>query len=564
MTNTLKVLPTPLHVVPMVRSYLTIVKKLQLGDVQLPSTKRGRRSASKQKIARVSASHRGNIPEGGRNNALLSLAGSMLRKGASHSAIEAALQAENLAQCKPPLDPAEVHAISNSIMRYPAGNTPDVLSSLTDTGNAARFRARHVNDVKYVFGLGWVIWDGLAWQRDDTNQIVEMAKQVADDMYQEGDSLDDDAARLSISRHAKSTHQLSKLKAMIELAQSLPDLATHAGSLDVHDMLLGVGNGVVDLKTGTFQSARREDLMTRHSPVNFDARATCPQFIAFIDQVTGGDKALVRYLQQVVGYSLSGSASEQCLFFLYGNGANGKSVFLNVLKELMGAALAKQTATETLMAKRSSPTNDIARLQSVRIAIANEVEDGTHLAESLVKQMTGGEAMTARFHYQEYFEFVPKFKLFIAGNHKPIIQGRDNGIWRRIRLVPFVVTFSPAQQDRNLLQKLRLELPGILNWAIKGCIGWQRTGLATPKSVADAVNDYRVEMDIIGHWLTESGLAGAGFESKAGDAYQSYRNWAEHNGYKPMTAGTFARDLGDRYTKVKRKDANYYLGFKIA
>ena len=334
--------------------------------------------------------------------------------------------------------------------------------------------------------------------------------------------------------------------------------------LDAHDMLLGVANVVVNLRTGKWQDASRRELLTRHSPALFDARASCPQFNTFIDQVTGGNKQLAQYLQRVVGYSLSGSTSEQCLFFMYGSGANGKSVFLNVVKELMGAALAKQTATETLMAKRTSQTNDIARLHSVRVAIANEVEDGTLLAESLVKQMTGGEAMTARFHYQEFFEFVPKFKLFIAGNHKPIVHGRDNGIWRRIRLIPFEVTFSPAQQDRRLLDKLRAELPGILNWAIKGCSAWQTSGLATPRVVADAVESYRNEMDIVGQWIAESGTIGKGLECKAGEAYQSYRHWSERNGYKVMAAGTFGRDFALRYTKVKRKDGNHFLGIKIA
>ena len=561
MTTTLKlVTATP------PRPVLTIVKALELDSVVVPKSGRSSkpRRASGPKGSPQALSAHGSVQEGGRNNVLTSHAGSLRRRGMSDAAIEAALQAENLAKCKPPLDPIEVSTIAASILRYPAASSDDVLKSLTDTGNAARFGRRYPDQVKYVFGLGWVVWDDLRWKRDGTAQIMELAKQVARDIYKEGEALDDDDARVAIARHAKASHQAPRLKAMLELALSLPALVTEAKLLDAHDMLLGVANGVVNLKTGKLQPARREDLMTRHSPVEFDPKAKCPLFEMFIDQVTGGDKAIARYLQRVVGYALSGATSEQCLFFLYGNGANGKSVFLNVVKALLGSELAKQTAAETLMAKRSSQTNDLASLHSVRAAIANEVEDGTQLAEALVKQMTGGDAVKARFHYQEFFEFVPKFKLFIAGNHKPIIHGRDNGIWRRIRLIPFEVTFAAGQQDRHLLENLRSELPGILNWAIKGCRDWQKMGLATPKVVADAVDGYRQEMDIIGQWVEDERFEkGPRFETKAGEAYQSYKFWCERNGYRPMAAGTFGRDFGGRYHKAKRKDGNYYIGIKV-
>ena len=347
---------------------------------------------------------------------------------------------------------------------------------------------------------------------------------------------------------------------MIELAQSEPALVAQPLQLDANDMLLGVANGVVNLKTGKLHPAQREDLMTMHSPVMFDSAALCPRFLAFIDQVTGGDKQLANYLQRVVGYSLTGMTVEQCLFFLYGKGANGKSTFLNVVKALAGTDLAKQTPSETLMVKRSSATNDIARLQNVRIAIANEVEDGSLLAESLVKNMTGGEAMAARFHYAEYFEFVPKFKLFIAGNHKPTIRGRDEGIWRRIRLVPFVVTIPPAQRDKHLQDKLFTELPGILNWAIKGCLDWKKSGLKQPQLVTDAVSSYRQEMDLLAAWISDCCIVGAQHEWRSRQAYGSYSTWALGGGYKPMTEGMFSRDLVLTFKKDKRKDANYFEG----
>jgi putative DNA primase/helicase len=544
------------------RQYLTIVKALQLDSIVVSGKGKLKRTGKSEHRLPPIAANDSTIPESGRNNTLMSMAGAMLNKGMSESAINAALQAENLTNCKPPLDPAEVSAIAISVMRYAAADPVKLLTSLTDTGNAARFSSRYADSVRYVFGMGWVVWDELRWKLDQVGYIMELAKALAKTIHQEAAAIDNDDARNAVAKHAKASLQAPKLKAMIELAQSEPALVALPLRLDANDMLLGVANGVVNLRTGRLRAAQREDLITMHSPVVFDSDAPCPQFLTFINQVTGGDTQLANYLQRVVGYSLTGMTVEQCLFFLYGKGANGKSTFLNVVKALAGAELAKQTPCETLMVKRTSATNDIARLQNVRVVIANEVEDGSLLAESLVKNMTGGEALAARFHYAEYFEFVPKFKLFIAGNHKPTVRGRDEGIWRRIRLVPFVVTIPLAKRDKHLQDKLYTELPGILNWAIKGCLDWQKNQLREPKVVTDAVNSYREEMDVIGQWVGERCKIGPLLECKAGDAYQSYKSWSEQNGYRPMAAGTFGRDLGDRFRKVKRNDGNFYKGIR--
>ena len=555
---------TPLKLVPTgtPRPFLEIIEALQLDSVQLPETGKTKPAKRKKGSLPTQAANDGSIPESGRNNALMSLAGTMRNKGMSESAINAALQAENIANCKPPLDQSEVDAIATSVMRYEAADPDKLVKSLTDTGNAARFSGRYSDSVRYVFGIGWVVWDEYRWKRDQVAHIMELAKALARTIHLEAAAINNNDVREAVAKHAKASLQAPKLKAMLELAQSEPALVAQSQQLDAHDMLLGVANGVVDLKTGQLRPAQRQDLMTLHSPVVFDSAAQCPQFLAFIDQVTGGDKQLANYLQRVVGYSLTGITVEQCLFFLHGKGANGKSTFLNVVKALGGPDLAKQTPCETLMVKRTSATNDIARLQNVRTVIANEVEDGSLLAESLVKNMTGGEAMAAKFHYAEYFEFVPKFKLFIAGNHKPTVRGRDEGIWRRIRLVPFVVTIPQAQRDKHLQDKLFKELPGILNWAIQGCTAWQKSGLAQPAVVTDAVNSYREEMDVIGQWTGECCKVGPLFECKASAAYQSYKYWSEQNGYKPMAVGTFGRDFGDRFRKVRRNDGNYFEGVK--
>ena len=486
----------------------------------------------------------------------------MRRKGMNADAIEAALQVVNTQKCMPPLDPSEVTAIANSIGRYAAASNENILETLNDTGNAARFARKHDSDTMFVFGLGWHLWDGLRWRRDSVRMVMEMAKAVARSIYKEAATLESDLVRDQVLRHAKSSLNVQRLKAMVELAQSVPELVASSSDLDAHEMLLGVANGVIDLATGNLRPARRTDLLTRHSPVVFDAKAKAPRFVTFIDEITGGDKKLAAYLQRVIGYALTGTANEQCIFFLHGSGANGKSVLLSVVKGLLGRDLARQTPSETLMAKRSSQTNDIARLQNLRVVIANEVEDGTQLAESLVKQMSGEDTLTARFHYQEFFEFNPVFKLFIAGNHKPVIQGRDNGIWRRVRLIPFDQTIPPARQDKHLQEKLRAELPGILNWAIKGCLDWQKQGLAEPAVVTTAVAAYRAEMDVIQQWIDDRCSVAPAADWKSSEAYYSYSNWAQGSGYKPMALGMFSRDMEKRHPKVKRKDANYFVGIK--
>lgn len=544
------------------RPFLTIVKALELDNVKIPDKGKSKAANSTGGSRPAPAANDGGIPEFSRNSTLISLAGTMRHRGMTEVAIAAALQAENLARCEPPLDAEEVDGIAASVMRYAAADPDKLLKSLTDTGNSERFAVRYKDRARFVHGRGWVIWDEMRWRQDATGQIMELAKALARTIHLEATGINNNDISKAVQKHAKVSLQATKLKAMLDLAESEPDLAAQPQQLDSHDLLLGVANGVVNLKTGKLQPAKREDMLTLHSTVVFDAMAQCPQFMAFINQVTGGDKQLANYLQRVVGYALTGLTIEQCLFFLFGKGLNGKSTFLNVVKAVVGNDFAKQTPTETLMAKRNSGTNDIARLQNVRVVIANEIEDGSMLAESLVKQMTGGEAMAARFHYAEFFDFVPKFKLFIAGNHKPTIRGRDDGIWRRVRLIPFIVTITPAQRDPNLQDKLFTELPGILNWAIKGCLDWQKVGLHEPQVVTEAVSSYREEMDVIGQWMSECCTVAADLECKAGDAYLCYRCWSEKNGYKPMAAGTFGRDFGDRFKKVKRNDGNYFEGVK--
>lgn len=520
-------------------------------DLSASAAKARKKPASRTRASLPQAANEP-YPSAGRNNTLTSFAGSMRHRGMSEAAIEAALQAENKTLSEP-LEEGEVSSIARSVSRYlPGANAEATIKSLHDKGNADRFIFQHHLDVRYVPERGrWLSWNQTCWEEDDSGQIIERAKITAGTLFKEAAACTTQELMKLFSNHARTTHNAPRLKAMVELAKSDPATVVHERDLDCNDWLLGVTNGVIDLRTCKLRKHRREDLITRIAPVSFEHKGKCPTWLQFLERVCGSDKSLMDYLQRVFGYCLTGRTEEQALFFLYGNGANGKSTFLNVLRELMGPELAKQTPYESFIYKKQGrgATNDLARLQGTRVTLTTEIESGSVLDESLVKQLTGGEAVSARLLYREYQDFVPKFKILIAGNHKPIIRGDDDGIWRRLHLVPFTVTIPKQHQDPTLAEKLRRELPGILNWALDGCRSWQKTRLSPPKVVVDAVQEYRSASDLLGLWLTACCKLGPSESGTASALYNSYIHWCALNSLKPMSGTSFGRKLSERFKK---------------
>ena len=340
--------------------------------------------------------------------------------------------------------------------------TPDIAQTLNDTSNAERFVRACGERLRYVVELRiWLIWHEGHWRYDRKGQIVELAKRVATRMFSDAGELATAADRNALFKWANASLQLPRLEAMVKLAQA--PLAVSVSELDADPWLLGVKNGVVELRTGTFRQSRPEDLITKIANVEYVAGATCPTWEAMLDGCMGGNRQLADFIQRAAGYTLTGSTGEQVFFFAYGVGANGKSTVINALREIMGGH-GLQSQPEVIMAQRntnpSGPTPELARLAGVRMVAMVETEDGQRLHESRVKQMSGGDAMTARVLHGEPFDFVPKFKLWLAGNHQPVIRGDDHGIWRRIVLIPFLVTIPPEKRDRMLAEKLRDEYPG--------------------------------------------------------------------------------------------------------
>jgi putative DNA primase/helicase len=262
------------------------------------------------------------------------------------------------------------------------------------------------------------------------------------------------------------------------------------------------------------------------------------------------------FLQRAVGYSLTADIREQCFFLLYGAGSNGKSTFIKTISALF-ADYARTTPVETLLVRHGNNIpNDVARLKGARFVSAVETEGGKRLAESLVKQLTGGDKVAARFLHREFFEFEPTFKLWLAVNHKPKIRGTDHAIWRRIRLIPFTVTIPDSEQDKDLPEKLREELPGILRWAVEGCLWWQRDGLGTPEVVKAATAGYQTEMDVVGNFLAECTESENGATVTTKELYDSYMRWCEQAGEKPITK----RDLGTHLSERGFESARNWQG----
>lgn len=464
--------------------------------------------------------------------------------------------------------PIAMHGSGSSAGSSGLANKPlhEIREMLNDAGNADLLINACGDKVRYCTELkSWMIWQGDYWQFDKQGKILEIAKSVIRDLYRESAAVDIDVAK-ALSGHAGRSLQISRLEAMVQLARSSSGIPVSVNQLNADPYLLGVKNGVIDLKTGQFRPAAPSDLITHCADVEYVPNAACPVWTHTLYTIFDGDQDVIDFLQRCIGYSLTGDTSEQVFFFLHGSGSNGKSTVLNVVREIIGG-YGLQTQPEVLMARKgvnpSGPTPELARLAGPRFVVANETEDGQRFAESLVKQLTGGDAITARVLHGEPFDFIPQFKLWLAGNHKPIIRGDDYGIWRRIILLPFARQFSCKEKDKKLPEKLRNEYPGILNWMIAGTAAWRQRGLAAPQSVKQEVDAYKSDMDLMQQWLDDCCACDPGSRTGAQAAYRSFVYWAEQSGYIPFTAMRFAQKMQMRGFQKKRTErGNEYIGVR--
>lgn len=430
--------------------------------------------------------------------------------------------------------------------------------NLTDLGNAERLVFHHGMDLKYCHTWNkWLVWNGERWEIDETREVERKAASTVRMIYHEAGEDESKEQRKAIAKWARVSESNNRIKAMLELAKSMEEIPIKPDDIDQDGWMLNVKNGTIDLRTGQLLNHNRAHLISKLSPIYYDHEAQCPTWLEFLNKIMDSKTEVITFLQKAIGYSLTGDTSEQCMFILHGSGANGKSTFLETIAAMLGeGGYAKQAPAKSFMVKSSdSVPNDIAMLKGARFVTASEAEEGQRFSEALIKQMTGGERLTARFMRADFFTFQPEFKLFLGTNHRPVIKGTDHGIWRRIRLIPFTVKIPPEQQDKELPLKLKAELPGILAWAVRGCLTWQQEGLGMPEEVKAAIQGYKTEMDTIEGFINECCIVTDHAQIQAGKLYESYKKWCNENGEEPQTQRRFGSVLSERGFISKRGTA---------
>ena len=425
-----------------------------------------------------------------------------------------------------------------------------VSASPNDIGNADRLIARYGAILRYVeLWRHWVIWDGQRWAQDLGAGIRWHAMETQRAMERAAKDEPDADKRAKLEKWAKAQGQAARIRAMVECAEPLAGVRVTPDDLDTHPMLLNCLNGTLDLATGELREHRREDFITKLCPVEYHRDAKAPVWDYVVRTASGNDETLLAFKRRAYGYALTGATREQCFFLLYGTGSNGKSTELTAIRGTLGADYAMHAETGTFLAQRTDGVrNDLARLRGTRFLTAIEADAGRRLAEALIKQATGGDPITARFLFQEQFEYMPAFKLFLAVNHRPIIRGQDHALWRRVRLVPYTVTIPDADQDRDLPEKLatKEEREGILAWLVAGCADWLANGLGTPEAVTTATAAYRDDMDTLGQFIGDACMVGAQYEVTSKVLHAAYVTWCEANSERPLSKRAMGERLKER------------------
>ena len=434
-----------------------------------------------------------------------------------------------------------------------------------DTGNAERLFDAFGNMLRFCYTeKKWLYYYEGKWCTDNIGYIRQLADSAT--MIQEQERVlyaHDEKLLTAFDRHLKKSRSFSGKTNMIREAEHYAPILPQ--NLDRNRSVIGAKNGIIDLRTGELLPHDREAYITKQTTVPYNPDAAVPKlWLQFLADIFANDPYMLDYIQKCVGYSLTGSTSEQCAFFLFGTGRNGKSTFLEIVRGILGD-YATNIQPQTIMVNPKSgnaPTSDIARLKGARLVTSVEPNEGMRLDEGLLKQLTGDDVVTARKMFSEEFEFKPEFKLWMATNHKPLIRGTDTGIWRRIHLIPFEVQIPVEKVDKKLKYKLVKESEGIMKWAVQGCLKWQNEGLSMPPKVLDAVREYQHEMDVISAFLDACCVTGEG-ETKASRLYAVYAKWAEEHNEYLMSSTKFGTEMTKRFERKKTKSGLVYTGVSI-
>lgn len=411
------------------------------------------------------------------------------------------------------------------------------------------FVAKHKDTMRFCHDTGrWYLWNGKIWERETKKQSLDIIRNICKDEVKNAGIKE----RKGLLRDVLFKHVDS-------ISQTDPSVAVTSEIWDNNKYLLGTPDGTVDLQTGILRQAKPQDFITKSTLIIPHKVSYAPIWKKFLNEATNNDLEFQHFLQQICGMILTGDTTEHALFFIHGPGGNGKSVFLTVITEILND-YATAAAMETFInSKYEHHPTELAKLCGARLVTASETEDGRYWAESKIKQLTGGDKITARYMRQDFFDYIPQFKLIIIGNHKPNIRTMDEAIKRRINIIPF--TQKPKQIDLHLNEKLKSEYPQILRWMIEGCLDWQKNGLQRPQCVKIATENYFADQDIFSQWIAECCEVDPIFSGQSSDLFNSWKKFAELNGILPGNSKTFSNDMEKRgFSKFRTNKSQRFKG----
>ncbi|MEW5784803.1 MAG: phage/plasmid primase, P4 family [Bacillota bacterium] len=433
--------------------------------------------------------------------------------------------------------------------------------NLTDMGNSRRLVMQVAGNCRFLADAGkWIIWTGKRWEIDKTGAVMRQARDAVRRIYNEAAVALDENERKAIAKHAIRSESENRIKSMVSLTQTEPEIPIRLDELDRDIWLLNCLNGTINLTTGRLHSHRRDDFITKLCPVEYKIEARSELLDSFLERVLP-DAEVRRYVQKALGYTLTGDTGLEKLFFAYGPPATGKSTLLSAVESVMGDYAVTADFESFLQRDRvtGAARNDIARLAGRRFVLSVEVEDGRKLAESLVNQLTGGDTIAARFLYSESFEFKPQFKLWLAANNRPKVSGPESAIWRRMVQVPFLETIPENERDPAVKSRLRTtERAALLAWLVSGCLLWQKEGLLEPRAVKHLTDDYREESDVLKDFFQECCLLEPTAQASNTQIWRAYQDWCKANGEryplgrKRFTQALFSRGLDQYQTGANR------------
>ncbi len=510
---------------------------------------------------------------GKRRGTALELAGALLLQGKTATQVKEKMASWWDLCEQPPGDPfplEELHTLVDDLAVRergkrealgPSGHDHSDVGSLTERENALRFAEVAESDLRYIEGLGWAFWDDQRWATNAQNgkSGLERALNLVSQWVQRQETYacmkaSDDRDRVRIKQWTSKLHSRKHMENVLHLGRSTPLLYRTVDQFDSDPWTLNVRNGLLDLRSETFRlrGRTRESNVTKRSPVPYEPTATCPRWDRFMLEIMAGNTEMVRYLQRVLGYSLTGDMREQVFFILYGTGANGKSVFLETVRAVLGDYVGEAHPGAVVKRRDVGPGNELAALRGLRLVSISEWEEGAWIDEPRVKALTGGDPLTVRHLYQQPFTFTPTFKLFVRSNHKLRVKGTDHGWWRRVQQIPFTVRFEGVTADKTLGTTLLSEGRGILRWLVEGCLMWQREGLRPPTMVVEATRAYREGQDVLGQFLGDRTRGDREASVPRATLYQVYRAWCKDTGERELSGRAFCEAMRERQYEDRR------------